>query len=163
MKPITMSEEQEASHRMTVDTLRLDAEPVYVHEASEAFEKEIDALRARLAEVERALAASQAECAKLREALAPDECDVTMDGEHEPGCRACANRAAAISAPSDDSALREVCEKVAECVREACSKCVACDVPHPAYHMPTIYAACDYIRALDLSAIIARVLEGGSK
>ena len=152
MKPITMSEEQEASHRMTVDTLRLDAEPVYVHEASEAFEKEIDALRARLAEVERALAASQAECAKLREALAPDECDVTMDGEHEPGCRACANRAAAISAPSDDSALREVCEKVAKDAWEA-----GCRPNYPLMDA-TISA-----RDRDLSAIIARVLEGGSK
>lgn len=152
MKPITMSEEQEASHRMTVDTLRLDAEPVYVHEASEAFEKEIDALRARLAEVERALAASQAECAKLREALAPDECDVTMDGEHEPGCRACANRAAAISAPSDDSALREVCEKVAKDAWEA-----GCRPNYPLMDA-TISA-----RDRDVSAIVARVLKGGSK
>ena len=81
---LTMTDDDEAGHRLVVDTVRLDAVPEFLLEAAEAFAAELDATRARVAELEakrahetqhllnccaerdKALAAREAECVELR-------------------------------------------------------------------------------------------------
>ena len=86
---LTMTDDDEAGHRLVVDTVRLDAVPEFLLEAAEAFASELDATRARVAELEAkrahetqhllnccaerdtALAAREAECTRLIAALYP--------------------------------------------------------------------------------------------
>lgn len=161
VKPLTMTPEREGHIRSWI---ALDYHDPGSHVAKvRDCVAEIDALRAKLAEVEQmyadmkacadrensavfALAASQAREAKLREAM-----EHVMYATEDDRLTAFANGAGLLEEPSDTSALREMLTRAATEAWDVALK------PH------TADFSVDH-RGLDCAAIVARILsEGGGK